>query len=797
MTSAYVAGYGIRPGQASAGPASAGDQGVFRIEGFEVGDAASPSAPLGMSALTAQEVQVTTGGADLSALSPGLQINLVERRGTNEWRASLRGFGSGGPLAAGAPRAHGLPAGQAASEKVSGDRLRDAGALGAELGGPLRQDALWLWGGLDHGRSALDAFGGQPFDSSDLGAAAKLDARLPGANSATLAWNRASRRQDGQGAGPDRAPETTIERRAHDQVWRLADTSILSPDVYATATAGLVQVGDREAPRGGFVPLILDPAGVSHGSWYAEDEQRGTRAASGQVSASGQLGGAASDLRLAGEWRRTEEASHWAAPAWAQATAGQVLELPPGQDALDIWRDGDTRDAISRLGLWLGDTLSWSRATATFGLRYDRQTPRNLPSATPAVPGDPLLRAVDFAGNDAGGVRWSSLVPRLALAWEPPGAHRLLLRASLARYAAQLSSAIAARVDPAAPASAAWYVPAGVTSLDFAHLQEGVSFWYSNGFDPRLPPGTSANVLDPRLRPELTDELILGAEQPLGADGSLGLRLLYRRVTGILDDRLLVRDGASDAVRVANAGDWMQAGVVTGTLPNGAPYASPYYDLRPGLTPTGGTLLVNGDRQQRLLGLTLDWRQRLARRWTARGHLTWQDWRWQLGPVYRRYADPTYSLLDGDYNGQPVAGQSPLPGGRPIYFSGRWSFDLGTVVQLPGAFSAAAQINGRQGVPLAYFQTVARDRAGPVDVRAADLVDAFRSDDVVTLDARIDKQIDLGSEVTLGMSLEALNLLAAGQVLRRESNLGVTRANFVDEVVTPRILRLGLKLQFR
>jgi hypothetical protein len=797
MTNAYVAGYGVRPGQASVGPGSTGDQGVFRIDGFEIGDAASPTVPLGMSSLTSEEVQVTTGGADLAALAPGLQINLVERRGTNEWRASLRGFGSGGPLTAGAPRVHGLPAGQAASERVSGDRVRDAGAVGAELGGPLLQDAVWIWGGLDRGWSALEAFGGQPFSSSDLGGAVKLDARLPGANSATMAWNRANRGENGEGAGPDRARETTLDRRAHDEVWRLADTAILSPSLYATATAGLVKAADSELPRGGLdVPLLLDPAGVSHGSWYADDEQRSTRAASWQLSESGQLGGAASELRLAGEWRRTNEASHWAAPAWAQATAGQVLELPPGQDALALWRNGNTRDTLTRMGLWLGDTLSWSRATATFGLRYDQQTPRNLASSVPGVPGDPLLHAVDFAGNDADGVRWRSLVPRLAVAYEPAGAHRLLLRASLARYAAQLGGAIPARVDPAAPASAAWYVPAGVTSLDAGNLQDGVSFWYPNGFDPRLPPGVPANVLDRRLRPELTDELILGAEQPLGTDGSVGLRLLYRRVTRILEDRLLVRD-ASDAVMVANAGDWVQAGVAAGTLPNGAPFASPYYDLRPGLTPTGGTLLVNGDRQQRLLGVALEWRQRLAGRWTTRGHLTWQDWRWRLGPLYQRYADPTYALLDGNYAGQPVAGQSPVPGGRPVYLSGRWSFDLSGVVQLPGAFSAAAELTGRQGVPLPYYQTVARDRAGPVDVRAAELVDAFRSDNLVSLDARIDKQFDLGSDVALAVSLEALNLLAAGQVLRRETNLGVTRANFVDEVVAPRVLRLGLKLQFR
>jgi hypothetical protein len=802
MSRAYVAGYGSRPGEAFVGPGATGGQGVFRIDGFEVGDAASPGGLVGVSALSAQEVQVTTGGADLGALSPGLQINLVERRGTNEWRASARGLGSGGPLAAGASRVDGLAPGQAASEDVRGDRVRDTGALGAELGGPLRQDGLWMWASLERAWTAANAFGGQPENTSDLGAAAKLDLRLPAAHSATLSWNRASRAEAGEGAGPDRAPETTLDRHAHDDVWRLADTAILSPSLYAAAAAGRVETGAHEAPRGAFFqPLLLDAAGVAHGSWYADDERRATSAASGEVSESGRIAGAASELKLAGEWRQTLETSRWEAPAWAQITAGQVLGLPHGLDALALWRDGDSRDRLTRLGLWAADTLSWSRATASFGLRYDQQTPRNLASSVPGVPGDSLLVPIQFAGNDAGGVRWRSLAPRLAAAFAPAGERRLLLRASLARYAAQLGGAVPMRVDPAAPASAAYFLATGRAGARALEADAGeadeASFWYSNGIDPRLPAGVPANVLDRRLRPELTDEAILGAEQPLGTDGLVGLRLVYRRVSRVLEDRLLVRDAASDAARLATAADWVPAGVASGSLPDGAPYRVPYYDLRPGLAPTGGTLLVNGHRQQRLLGLAVEWRQRLARRWTARGRVTWQDWTWRVGPDYRRYADPTVALVDGNYDGEPVAGQSPLPGGRPLYLASRWSFDLAGVVELPGAFSAAAELNGRQGYPLAYYRTVARASAGPVDVRASGRVDAFRSDDLASLDLRLDKQIDRRSDLGIAVSLEALNLVTSGQVLRRETNLGVGRANFVDEVVAPRLLRLGLKLDFR
>ncbi len=789
---AYVAGYGGRPGMALSGPGSGGDPGVLRLDGFEVGDTGFPGMPRDREEATVQEVQLAAGGAALGVLTSGLQINLVSRRGTNEWRASARGLTGGGPLAAGASRVSALAPGQAAHEDATGDRVRDAAAEGAEAGGPLLASNLWLWGGLDHDRTALTAFGGQPLAAAGLAATARLDARLSAANSATLSWNRGNEDGTGAGAGPDRTPPTTLGLHSSADVFRAADTQIFSPDLYAALTGGAVTAAARETPRGGLrPPLVIDPAGVAEGSWYDDDDRRRAAAVAGEASRSGHLLGGDHELKVAGEWRQSEEQDQWKAPDWSQITAGQILGLPPGVDGLDVWRDGNARDRLTRTGLWAEDTLSLARVTASLGLRFDRQVPRNLASSVPGVPGNPLLPAVDFAGNDADGVRWSSLVPRLALAWTPLPSRPVLLRASLARFAAQLPSGLAARVDPAAPVSAGYYAASGAGGPAGSPY-----FWYPNGFDPALPPDVPANEIDPRLRPEMTDEALLGAEVALAGGGTAGLQLVYRRVTGVLEDRLLVRDAATGQVGEATAADWVPAGAVAGRLPDGTPYSVPYFDLRPGLAPSGGTLLTNGDREQQLLGATLAWHQRLARRWTARGQLSLQSWTWKLGPLYKHYADPSAVLIDGAYNGQPVAGQA-LPGGLPVYPVSPWSFELISTVELPGELNATVVVSGREGLPLAWYRTVARPAAGPVDLRLAGRVDEYRTDDLVSCGARLDKELNLGGDLAATLSFEALNLLASGQVLRRETNLGVTRADYVDEVVAPRLLRLGLRLEFR
>ena len=68
------------------------------------------------------DIEVTTGGSDLSLATPGVTVNLVTRRGTNQLMGSARGFYVGG-----------------------------AGwDYGAEAGGPLWKDRLWLWGAFAH-----------------------------------------------------------------------------------------------------------------------------------------------------------------------------------------------------------------------------------------------------------------------------------------------------------------------------------------------------------------------------------------------------------------------------------------------------------------------------------------------------------------------------------------------------------------------------------------------------------------------------------------------------------------------
>ncbi|MBV8199431.1 MAG: hypothetical protein JOZ15_02300, partial [Acidobacteria bacterium] len=487
--------------------------------------------------------------------------------------------------------------------------------------------------------------------------------------------------------------------------------------------------------------------------------------------------------------------------------AGQALGLPSGTAAAAAWREGRVDSALDRWSLWAQDQLEHGRVAALLGLRYDLQTLGSRPSAVPASPFSPLLPAVGVAGGDGAAgtparLRWQSVAPRLGGTWTLGRERSVLLRASLGRYAAQLPPALATRLDPAAPATA-WYLyddprgglPPGPAAPLAPGGGAGLRFWVPAGFDP-LHPGASANLVAPGLRPELTDEAALGIDYAPVPNAELSLTGTWRRISRVLEERLLVRDAATERVAPAVAGDWIPAGTVAG-LPGEAGRVVPYYDLRPGLSPTGGTLLTNGDRRQRYLGLTLGWVRRLAGGWTTRGHLTWQDWIWQVGPDFTRFADPTPTLALGQSSGAPVVERAGSLLQEPIYLNSRWSAGASALVTLPWALNASAQATGRQGFPVGYFQPVARPAAGPVLVQASRRLDDVRYGNLFTLDAGLDREIAVSSELSLTVALEALNLLDAGTVLRREADLAVTRASFVDEVVAPRVLRLGLRVAFR
>ncbi len=116
---------------------------------------------------------------------------------------------------------------------------------------------------------------------------------------------------------------------------------------------------------------------------------------------------------------------------------------------------------------------------------------------------------------------------------------------------------------------------------------------------------SSPNQTSASLDPEMTDEVLLAVEHAFLPEFVAGVNLTWRNVSDIKETRAFVR-GADGIVRTARRSDYVIDRVLTGTLPDGTAYAVPTYALDPSLGFTGGTLLLNGDREREYLGLNLN-----------------------------------------------------------------------------------------------------------------------------------------------------------------------------------------------
>jgi hypothetical protein len=120
---------------------SGSDQNTWNIDGVNITDmAATGASPTYYDFDSFEEMQVTTGGSDPRIMTPGVQLNMVTKRGTNDIRGSGRYFYTPGSQQAEAS----VPA-EALSYLVSTNRINYVRDYGVEVGGPIWKDRVWIW----------------------------------------------------------------------------------------------------------------------------------------------------------------------------------------------------------------------------------------------------------------------------------------------------------------------------------------------------------------------------------------------------------------------------------------------------------------------------------------------------------------------------------------------------------------------------------------------------------------------------------------------------------------------------
>ncbi len=201
------------------------------------------------------------------------------------------------------------------------------------------------------------------------------------------------------------------------------------------------------------------------------------------------------------------------------------------------------------------------------------------------------------------------------------------------------------------------------------------------------------------------------------------------------------------------------------------------------------------DYHRRYWNVDLVATKRLANGWMFRGFVTRQQ--------HREHFTGDASIQDptARFDVMPPTVSSLTDGGLAmtageIVMHTTWTYSVAGLYELPWRMSVSGTLYGRQGYPTAEFITINRpDGLGLTQVLRDRDLDARRFPNVHLLDARLQKRISMGRLQTT-LDLDLFNALNTASTLRQFGEATSVTFRNPQEIVAPRLVRLGLRLQF-
>ena len=767
-----------------------------------------------------ESVELGTGGPDVTKNSAGVSINMVTRRGTNDFRGTARflsakgdGLGFLGQSQSDFDCAE-LGPNQTCDSFMPGF-INRVDEYGFEAGGPAILDRLWLWG--SYGVNQIDKVNtGGGDDKAQLeNVSIKANAQLGRQNSAIASWNNGNKTVAGRGAGTDRSAETTWDQRGPSAFWRFEDTHVFSSSLFLTGSYQKSDMGFQLKPRSGCLdsscPVSQESLWDSDGVWkqnflngFARQPEDAFKLDASYFFNSGST---SHELKFGGRIRQLEASSTFNWPGRNIAhVAGENFGAAPGPiDFFFLYRSGqDTPIESEYRSLWVQDTIATGAWTINVGLRYDLQGGTNQPGTTGTSPTPQVFPEVTLDRPLDAGFEWESITPRIGATYALGEARDTLLRASFSQFPRVLNASDVAWVNPMLPTgygAYAYFLFVDDNSNNLWEDGEFYTFLFGLGFDPKNPT-ENFNSVDPGFEPEMTSELILGIEHSFLPEFVVGLSYTRREVDDINERRDYARPvGSSISGSLTTADDYVPDGSTSATLPDGTDVTQPVWALDPSLEVTGFQHLANGSRSRDYDGVTLTLNKRLAKRWSARGFLNWGRAKWNVPAAFLANDDPTdtFAGSQSDTDGELFVTRGGGRG-RDVFLQSAWQWNLTGIYQVapdrPWGFNLSANLYGREGylVPYRNNTTSSDSLFRPVSMAK---VGRFRNDDVTTVDLRFEKPFAATQNINLSFSLDLFNALNEATVLARESFLNIGSADNVEEVLAPRIWKLGVRVSWK
>lgn len=780
---------------------------AWSIDGVVITDRQTGSPP-GLYDLEAfAEVQFAPASGDITRPGNGLGVNMVVRSGTNEVRATARGSFSGAGLQASNVRDD-LREAPFFVTPDRADHTRQIGAYGADGGGPLVRGRVWFHASAS--RQDVRVFRQAAGDERTILAprAIKVNWQATGRDMIDWLWVDQSIERVGVNPSPFRAPATARQHQSSFHppnpfhgLWKIQERRIVSPALSISARYAYYGTGFQNISLGtgqaGISARLGETVGATSSLWSLRPQH--TLALDGSYFR--RIWGRNHELTFGAGWQRQDMFNRSLWPGDGVV----AFDISPSDRRARIYREQAGRNRLLFIHGYLSDTLSLGRVTVDLGLRYDHQRGEALPSSPAGNPAFPsLVPGIQFGGHPAGASM--DLSPRATVTYALTPGGRSVLRASAGRYASQFPIAIAAQGNPAnaiAWIEYPWDDLNGDRLTQPNEVRVDLPYLAFEGFNPASPAAAvSSTTTSANLRSRIMTDLSLGFEREFGRGTSVTVGYHYARHTRW--PQAMWRGLTPD--------DYPVVRTLSGTLPGGEVVSVPLHEPDPqAIDENGNARIIDTDESyySTYHGLDASFVKRLSDGWMFGATAAWNNSR-----SFYTGSRPVNSLgnptrLDGATGGGPLsAPRDPLVnggqvapatlavgGGGTVFLNARWQVSLKAAYLLPWGVEAAGSLFGRQGTPSPYVIPQRLGLDGNRTVLMSPKIDSLRLDDVWNLDVRLGKRFHY-RRLTVQALADAFNVLNGNAALARERNLRSPNFGRVNMTVSPRILRLGLRLSY-
>ena len=760
-----------------------------------------------------EELQISTGGNDVSAPTGGVVVNIVTKRAGNKWEGNGSFFFVNDSL-----QGDNTPS-ELEVIGAKSNRLDEVKDYGFDLGGPIIKDKLFAWGAFHKNDIGLITVANLPDETKLTDYNFKSNMSWNSSNESQFGYFKGDKEKSGR-AGVSvsiQAPETLWEQAGTETIlpgiWTAQHTWIPNDHTIITGRYGYIGLGFSLVANGGIdEPMILLQSIPRYEQTFVTnapiDRPAHDIVVDGNYFTENKFGGD-HELKFGFEYKtaKLHTQSFYGNGLYIKDSGQTTPGGPLTYGYLYMIHNNDGKVKMPRTSFYVNDTYRRDRLTLNLGLRFDSQTGENLESTVQGVPGfEDIVGPLEFAGNDPG-VTFNDVSPRIGATYDITGDGKTIVRGNFARYYDSWNPNFLTHSNPTFVYNGAYVTYTNLNGDREITPDEITSeagyFGGLNGPIFDLNAFLANQLYADDFRNSGSNEFIAGFERQLAQDVSLSVNYTYRSYFDPVVSAPALPTGIGPE-------DYVPGGVFTADTVLGS-FSVPFF-LYNGDN-NGATVLRNvEDYKQTYNGLDIAVRKRMSNNFLVNASMVLQ----KQEANYEGSDAASFVLNDGGISGQAFPGDPgmlPFLDGQPYAFapggSGKsgvypyseWQFKFSGVYQFPWDISVGAFARYQQGYP--YVLWAAIDDPGLFSAlgtgRHLILVEPFgsrRFDNIFTMDLQVEKALDFGNAGRLNLSANFFNVTNTNTVIRRNREVGTTTLNRIDELISPFAVRVGARYSF-